>query len=399
MKEDCIALFERNDRGNNDDTAPDWIARLLPGVSYFPHVKLGDGFAKHALSTDTGVLLIWPLAKGADFEFAARNLIAAKEELNRSEPLAHPEMVLLSDNGSVALPNDLKEAGIHCFDVPQFLSYAINFFSTASEQCRFGKIAFRIGNFKEAFAKLNVDNPTDPEVLSMLGYMYEHGKGVAQDRKYAETCYWKAAVLGDSSAQDALGDILDEKQQRLKDEEDRIIDEVRKFSKKYLEEDDDEGDEEDDDDMTGRGDGRNHSNGTVRRSSRTADGAHVSVEINGHKMSIKGGDISITGVGSVTQGSSRISRNRQTVSGKIYGSCSQNLIVESGCKLEITGSCFGNVKVCEKATLICHGSCSGNVEIASNGRFVCHGSMSGNIRNYGGKVKIHGSFSGRRTDF
>ena len=282
-------------------------------------------------------------------------------------------------------------------------------------------MAFRSGYFEEAFANLNVDNPTDPEVLRMLGYMYEHGKGVAQDRKYAETCYWKAAVLGDTSAQDALGDILDEEKQRLKEEEDQIVDEVRKLTERLLAEDDDDGDYDDDDDddydddepngisiqggsvriagnsITATG-GSVHITGAGYSCGINAGGAQVSVEINGRRGSIQGGDISITGVGSVTQSSGRISRNRQAASGRIAGSCPQNIIVESGRKLEITGSCSGNVKVCSKATLICHGSCSGDVEIARNGRFVCHGSMSGDIRNYGGTVEIHGAFSGRRTD-
>ena len=129
-----------------------------------------------------------------------------------------------------------------------------------------------------------------------------------------------------------------------------------------------------------------------------AGGARVSIDANSGQGVVQAGGVSINSGNSVIHNSVGNSRSRQSLYGMLAGSCSQNVIVESGRTLEIAGSCSGNVRICSNATLICYGACSGNVEIERNGRFVCNGAMSGNIRNHGGFVEIRGSSSGRRTD-
>ena len=72
----------------------DSITGLPPGVSYFPHVKLGDGFVPHVFGNDTKALLIWPITEDIDVKDAAWNLLAVKKSLNKSEPEATVGMVL-----------------------------------------------------------------------------------------------------------------------------------------------------------------------------------------------------------------------------------------------------------------------------------------------------------------
>jgi len=131
---------------------------------------------------------------------------------------------------------------------------------------------------------------------------------------------------------------------------------------------------------------------------------NVSISIGG--ISASGGNVRVGGVsckgGSAQVGGAisdtQIKKRNRSANGTINGSCTEDITVEAGRKLEIKGSCSGNVRICKKAILICHGSCSGNVDIEREGRFVCFGSMSGNITNHCGVVTIHGSFSGTRRD-
>ena len=465
MEDKDITLFAnpRSSNGNesrNDDTPPDWFVKLFPGVGYYPHVKLGEAFVPYAFGSDTGALLIYPIFEDGNLSEPVRNLLAAKEDLQSSEPGTTVEMILVMEKGWLQGTKELEEQGIHCFDAPQFLAYSINFFSEANEQCRVGKMAFRNGDYGEAFAKLNVDNPTDPEVLYMLGYMYEHGQGVEQDRKKAHSYYWKATLQGDAPAHDALEDFLDDAKRKVEKQEEQIVDEIKAFTEQLLKDDaDDEEEEDDDDEWDDEDEGMKsntsirQANGGVRRSKSNCPSSGIggvgysdepngisiqggSVHISGNSVAATGGSVHIKGVSfgngggveinvggtrvsidansgqgvvhawgvSINSGNSVIhnsvgnSRSRQSLYGMLAGSCSQNVIVDSGRTLEIAGSCTGNVRICSNGTLICHGSCSGNVEIERNGRFVCNGSMSGNIRNHGGFVEIRGSFSGRRTD-
>ena len=377
MKNEDLTLFvnpnSSDDHANNDDTPPDWFVKLLPGVSYYPHVKLGDAFVPYAFGSDTGALLIYPIFEEGNLGEPVRNLLAAKDDLQKSEPDATLEMILVKDKGWLQGTKELEDQGIHCFDAPQFLAYAINFFSETNEQCRVGKIAFRNGDYEEAFANLNVDNPTDPEALYMLGYMYEHGQGVERDRKTSHSYYWKAALQGNAPAHDALEDFLDDAKRKVEEQEEQIIDEITEFTEQLLKDEDEDDDEWDEDDVDCEEEDEDEvitSNANIRV---------VNVDIRQSQSNCS-------------------SRSRQSLYGMLAGSCSQNVIVESGRTLEIAGSCSGNVRICPNATLICHGLCSGNVEIERNGRFVCNGSMSGNIRNRGGFVEILGSFLGRRTD-
>lgn len=146
-------------------------------------------------------------------------------------------------------------------------------------------------------------------------------------------------------------------------------------------------------------------NSVVQGGSVSISGAASgSVRVGG--ISVSGGNVIVGGVrcqggyaqvgGAVSDSLSK-QRNRYEKD-SIIESCSENIVVEAGRKLEIKGACSGNVRIRKKSTLICHGSCSGNVDIERGGRFVCFGSMSGNITNHCGAVTIHGTFSGIRRD-
>ena len=113
MKIDDLILFvnpnSSGDHASNDDTPPDWFVKLLPGVGYYPHVKLGDAFVPYAFGSDTGALLIYPIFEEGNLSEPVRNLLAAKEDLQSSEPGTTVEMILVMEKGWLQGTKELEE--------------------------------------------------------------------------------------------------------------------------------------------------------------------------------------------------------------------------------------------------------------------------------------------------
>ena len=72
-----------------------------PGITYFPHVALGNGFVPHVFANDMAALLVWPVSIGDDVGNAVRNLVAVNDYLRRTEPEATIGMILLVCSGRV----------------------------------------------------------------------------------------------------------------------------------------------------------------------------------------------------------------------------------------------------------------------------------------------------------
>ena len=114
-------------------TLSDCMGMLPPGVMHFQNIKLGDGFMPHVFSTDDAALLVWPLSAGDDEGNAVKNLIACRNDLQRQEPKAILEMVLLVDKGWACNAERLQAHGIRCVYAAQFPTFASKFFVQAEE--------------------------------------------------------------------------------------------------------------------------------------------------------------------------------------------------------------------------------------------------------------------------
>ncbi|MBP5674286.1 MAG: protein kinase [Victivallales bacterium] len=230
-----MSMREEDIKDNASDL-PEWyrtFMKLMPEIGVFQHVKLGEGLVPYAFGSDTGALLIYPMSCGS-VEDAVKNLLATKSNLQEVEPDTGQEMILLMDEGQIDNTRELKKLGILCLDIAQFIAFAVTYYSHSNEQFRTGMMAFWNGDYNEAFKSLNVDDPTDSQVQYMLGFMYEHGKGVSQDMEMAKKLYWKAAHQGDKAAIKALRTILDQEKKQIKSKQDKIISEIEDFTKKLL---------------------------------------------------------------------------------------------------------------------------------------------------------------------
>ena len=73
-----------------------------------------------------------------------------------------------------------------------------------------GVSAFHRGDFPVAFRRLRpLAERGQPEAQALLGFMYEHGSGVPQDRVLAARWYSSAAEQGHAGAQYQLGLLYD----------------------------------------------------------------------------------------------------------------------------------------------------------------------------------------------
>ena len=238
-------MSERKDdlvpNGGSTSDQPAWFKSVeskIPTIQLFPHCKLGDGFAQYAIGSDTGCILVWPIDQETDVDEAALSLEKAKECLAKDEPCSEQTMVFILQSPKRIDTSIYEKRNILCLTEPQFVKFAVDFFSEAKEQIRLGKAAYYQGQYKIAFCLLenaNVDDDADAQY--MIGQMYANGKGVAKDRKFADQWYWKAAKQGHPAAAIELEKGIDREEAYLKRKEQELIDEIEAFTKKLLEED------------------------------------------------------------------------------------------------------------------------------------------------------------------
>lgn len=113
---------------------PGYKVILPPGVVHFQNMKHGDGFVPHVFSTDVAALLVWPLSAGDDEGYAAKNLITFRNNLQRQEPKATLEMILVASEGQVHNVGILQACGIRCLNEAQLQAFVRNFFSQQTKQ-------------------------------------------------------------------------------------------------------------------------------------------------------------------------------------------------------------------------------------------------------------------------
>jgi len=222
------------------------VHELVNSVTIFPHVKLGDGFAQYVVADDMSAVLIcfWP--SRLDVDDVVSDLEKVKVELTRTEPETLQEMVMFCKDG---LPDNvaaLRSRGIRIMDKPHFIAFIVDYFSEKNVPLRKGKIHFTTGEYDKSFKALEgfVKKGTDdPEAQYMIGYMYDHGKGVCQDKNEAESWYWKSAHQGYVKAIEVLEEKNNIEKARLLAEEDKIVAEIEEFTKKLLSKDADDANE------------------------------------------------------------------------------------------------------------------------------------------------------------
>ena len=239
-------MSERKDdlvpNGGSTSDQPAWFKSVeskIPTIQLFPHCKLGDGFAQYAIGSDTGCILVWPIDQETDVDEAALSLEKAEECLAKDEPCSEQTMVFILQSPKRIDTSIYEKRNILCLTEPQFVKFAVDFFSEAKEQIRLGKAAYYQGHFKIAFSLLvnaNVDKDADAQF--MIGQMYAKGKGVAKDKKAADQWYWKAAQQGHPGAAREAEKSLDRQKADLERQEQEIIDEIEEFTRKLLEEND-----------------------------------------------------------------------------------------------------------------------------------------------------------------
>ncbi len=225
--------------GGGPSDQPAWFKAVeanIPTIQLFPHCKLGEGFAQYAIGSDTGCILVWPIDLETDVDEAALSLEKAKECLAKDEPCSEQTMAFILHPQRRIDASVYERRNILCLTEPQFVRFAVDFFSETKEQIRLGKAAYYQGHFKIAFSLLvnaNVDKDADAQF--MIGQMYAKGKGVAKDKKAADQWYWKAAQQGHAGAAREAEKSLDREKADLERQEQELIDELEEFTRKLLE--------------------------------------------------------------------------------------------------------------------------------------------------------------------
>ena len=202
------------------------LHELVSGVNIFPHVKLGDGFAQYAVADDISAVLIsfWPSSR-YNAKKVVSDLEKAKADLERKEPEILLEMVIVFEN---AIPPDnaaeLRSRGMRVMNKTQFVAFMVDYFSEKNIPLRTGKALFRLGRYVDSFKSLESfvnQGTTDPEAQYMIGYMYDHGKGVIRDEKEAEIWYSKAAHQHYAKAIDVMLEKIEARKKELSAEIER----------------------------------------------------------------------------------------------------------------------------------------------------------------------------------
>ena len=219
------------------------INELVSNVTIFPHVKMGDGFAQYVVADDVSAVLIclWP--SRFDVNDVVSSLDKVREELKRTEPETLQEMVMYCEGGFPDNVAELRSRGILVMDKPQFVAFIVEYFSEKNIPLRQGKIHFALGEYDAAFKwfeRYVKEGTSDPETQYMIGYMYDHGRGVERDKNEAASWYWKAANQGYDKAIEVLEKKTESEKARLEAEEDRLISEIQEFTNNLLSADCDE---------------------------------------------------------------------------------------------------------------------------------------------------------------
>lgn len=409
------------------------IHELVSDVTVFPHVKLGDGFAPYVVADDMSAVLIcfWP--SQSDIDEIVSDLEKVRVELRRTEPETLQEMVMFCESGFPDNAAELRARGIRVMDKPQFVAFIIDYFSENNKPLRNGKICFVLGEYDNAFKSFEdfvKKGTADAEAQYMIGYMYDHGKGVAQDETTAASWYWKAAHQGYEKAIEVLEEKNNNEKALLLAEEDKIVAEIEEFTNKLLSENRDEDSKKTSDSDNDESENTEYDEEETRRQAKqvqqetawTMESCLSGITVPAQQaLTVKGvlsGDVRVGQNATLLCLKSCSSRNVvieedgkfkcSSLTGNISllkgaqascdGVCSGKVEIGEGGRFSC-GSQFGaDVRIGRGGIFTCHDSCFGNVEIGEDGEFRCKGMMCGNITNRGGKYEINGSLMGKISD-